>query len=100
SLFPYTTLFRSRFDVPAQSVQVSGAANVACDDVTCFGVHFYVVTAWHRHLELHPELGSSGARRLRRKHPGNFYSRRTGLCLERISIKKLLGGSAAGIGLD
>jgi len=55
-----------------------------------------LLAARHHDLKLHPELGISGARSLRRKHAGDFHSRWNRLCLERVSIKELLSGGGRG----
>ena len=90
----------SHLDVPALSVQSGRPTDVPCHDVARLGAHFDAIAARHGDLELHPELGISGARSLRRKHAGDFHARGDRLGLERVSIQELLSGGAAGIGFD
>src|SRR5712692_9803208 len=87
----------SRLDVPTLGVKQGGATNIRCRDVASLCVHFDAVAARHGDFKLHPELGISGARRLRRKHAGDFHPRGNRLCLERVSIEELLSCGAARI---
>src|ERR1700694_2906206 len=89
-----------RLNISALSVKGGDSTNVPCRDVARLGVHFDAVAARHGDLKLHPELGISRARGLRRKHAGDFHSRGNRLRLERVGIKELLCGGAAGICFD
>ncbi len=90
----------SRLDVPALRVKGSRATDVRRRDVACLSVHLDAIAAWHSDLKLHPELRVSGARRLWRKHAGNFHSGGERLRLERVRIEEPLSGGTAGIGFD
>ena len=90
----------SHLDVSALSVKCGRPTDVPGRDVAPLGVHVDAIAARHGNLKLHPELGIGGARRLRRKHAGDFHARGDRLGLQRVSIKELLSGRTAGVGFD
>src|SRR5260370_24896829 len=87
----------ARLDVSALGVEGGGATDISCRDVTCLGIHIDTVATRHGDLQLHPELGISGARRLRRERAKYFHSAGGRLFIQRIKIPQLLVARAVGL---